>query len=185
MAAPLLYAGTQLLAGMGTPGYSFVRDAASELGRAGRPYSALFNVGAVATGLALLGGAIGIASAARGVHGRRRRSLAAVAFCSLSAGLAAIAAGCFPLPDPRHGGGPVGVGMFVAPFVVAVVHWRTWQIRPLLLGFMAAFVAGGSILAVGDPSIGGIGQRLLALGVFPALGVACVIARREALRQGS
>jgi hypothetical protein len=96
-----------------------------------------------------------------------------VAVCCLSAGAAAVTAGLYPLPDVRHGGGPIGAGMFVAPFAVAFALRDRVRLRPYLGLNIAVFIAGGAILSSGSPAIAGLGQRLLAGAVFPALALVC------------
>lgn len=170
--SPVLYFGAQLACGLLTDGYSFSREAASDLGTSDRPYHRLFNGAALATGCSLVGGGIGLLLVgARPIP--RRIATIAVALCCLSTGAAAVAAGLFPLPDARHGGGPIGAGMFVTPIAVAVALRGRVRLRPYLGLNIAAFVAGGVILSGGNPAVAGLGQRLLALAVFPALAVVC------------
>jgi hypothetical membrane protein len=174
VASPVLYFGAQLICGLLTDGYSFMREAASDLGTSDRRYHRLFNSAALATGCSLVCGGIGLLLISRRPI-RSRAATVVVALCCLSAGAAAVTAGLYPLPDDRHGGGPIGAGMFVAPFAVAVALRRHRRLRPYLIVNIAAFVAGGAILGGGDPEIAGLGQRLLAGAVFPALAVVCSI----------
>jgi Protein of unknown function (DUF998) len=58
--SPILYFGTQLICGLMTDGYSFAREAASDLGTSDRPYHQVFNAAALATGCSLLCGGIGL-----------------------------------------------------------------------------------------------------------------------------
>lgn len=129
--SPVLYFGAQLVCGLMTHGYSFVREAASDLGTSDRPYHRLFNGAAFATGCSLLCGGIGLLLVSvRRIP--RRVATIAVAACCLSAGAAALRAGLYPLPDVRHGGGPIGAGMFVAPFAVAFALGDRVRLRPIL-----------------------------------------------------
>jgi hypothetical protein len=137
----------------------------------------VFNLAALATGCSLIGGGIGLLLVSARPT-RHRVGTVIVALCCLSAGAAAVAAGLYPLPDERHGGGPIGAGLFVAPFAVALALRSRARWRPYLGANIALFVAGGVILGAGDPSIAGLGQRLLAASVFPALAVACGLALR-------
>ena len=50
MAVPFLYLGTLLVSAHFYPGYSHVRQAASELGMAGAPRPEIFNVGSSSSG---------------------------------------------------------------------------------------------------------------------------------------
>lgn len=180
--APVLYFGAQLVCGLMTDGYSFVQEAASDLGTSDRPYHRLFNLAALATGCSLFGGGIGLLLVSTRPT-RHRVATVIVAVCCLSAGAAAVAAGLYPLPDERHGGGPIGAGLFVAPFAVAFALRDRVRWRPYLGVDIAVFVAGGAILSRGDPAIAGLGQRLLAAAVFPALALMCGLAlRAESVR---
>lgn len=170
--SPVLYFGAQLVCGLMTDGYSFSREAASDLGTSDRPYHRVFNGAAVATGCSLLCGGIGLLLVSTRAVPRRAATIV-VALCCLSAGAAALTAGLYPLRDDRHGGGPIGAGMFVAPFAVAFALRDRVRWRPYLGLNIAAFVAGGAILGGGNPAIAGLGQRLLAGAVFPALAMVC------------
>ncbi len=166
VASPFLYFGAQLVCGLRTAGYSFMREAASDLGTSDRPYHRAFNAAAIATGCSLVCGGIGLLLV-RPMS--RRVATIIVAVCCLSAGAAAVSAGLYPLPDSRHGGGPIGAGLFVAPFAIAFALGDRARMRPYLGLNIAMFVAGGAILSGGNPAIAGVGQRLLAAAVFPPL----------------
>ncbi len=181
VASPILYFGAQLVCGLMTDGYSFVREAASDLGTSDRPYHRVFNVVAFATGFSLVCGGVGLLLvSARPIS--RRFATVIVAFCCLSAGAAAVAAGLYPLPDDRHGGGPIGAGMFLAPFAVAFALRDRVVLRPYLGLNIAVFVVSGTILSRGNPAFAGLGQRLLAGSVFPALALVCGLQLREEIR---
>jgi hypothetical membrane protein len=170
--SPVLYFGAQLVCGLMTDGYSFSREAASDLGTSDRPYHGVFNGAAFATGCSLVCGGIGLLLVSMRPIPRRVATII-VAVCCLSAGAAALMAALYPLPDVRHGGGPIGAGMFVAPFAVAFALGDRVRFRPYLGLNIAVFVAGGVILNAGHPAVAGIGQRLLAGAVFPALALVC------------
>jgi hypothetical membrane protein len=170
--SPILYFGAQLLCGLMTNGYSFSREAASDLGTSDRPYHRVFNGAAFATGFSLVCGGIGLLLVSMRPIPRRVANII-VTVCCLSAGAAAVTAGLYPLPDIRHGGGPIGAGMFIAPFAVAFALSDRVRLRPYLGLNIALFVAGGAILSSGSPAIAGLGQRLLAGAVFPALALVC------------
>jgi hypothetical membrane protein len=184
VASPVLYFGVQIICGLMTDGYSFMREAASDLGTADRPYHRVFNGAAFATGCSLLCGGMGLLLLTiRRIP--RRVATIVVALSCLSTGAAAVTAGLYPLPDVRHGGGPIGAGMFVAPFAVAFALRDRPRLRPYLALNIAVFVAGGTILSSGSPAIAGLGQRLLAGAVFPALALVCGLSLRSAVHRKS
>ena len=131
LVSPVLYFGAQLVCGLMTEGYSFTREAASDLGTSDRPYHRIFNSAALATGCSLISGGIGLLLVStRRIP--RRLATVIVAVCCLSAGAAAVTAGLYPLPDARHGGGAIGAGMFLAPFAVAFALRDRVRLRPYL-----------------------------------------------------
>lgn len=187
VAVPVLYFGTQLIVGAVTPGYSFRRQPASDLGAGGSIAATLFNGGAIITGLAAMAAAYGIVLAAP------RTRLANVlswimAVAVVSTGAAAVAAGVFPLPDSRHGGGAIGAGMFLIPFIAALTLWSTGsrRLRGYALANIALFIGCGLVLSGGTPvdqlANEGAVQRLLALTVYGAIGVVAAVALRASSR---
>ena len=190
VAVPFLYFGTQLAVGLATPGYSFARQAASELGAVGAAHAAWFNAGALLTGAGALIAAVALGSVAVRAHSRRvLTGLTAVAVASI--GLGAAAAGVFPLPDHRHGGGPAGAGAFVLPVLAAVLLWPRTEPDPVLrtlpgvrwylVANLVLFVAGAAVTsgAAGVDLTGrhGLVQRLLAITVFVPVAVISLAAR--------
>ncbi len=177
---PALYFLTQGVIGVLTPGYSFRQQAASDLGVGDSIRATVFNLGAISTGVLAAVAAYGLAAAPRWspVPAVRAR-LTALAVAST--GAAAIAAGVFPLPDPRHGGGPIGAGMFVIPLLMATLLWRAAS--PLVRGYLGlnlALFAGCAAMLSGTTPVdqvanGGLLQRVLAVTVFGAIGVGCAI----------
>src|SRR5262252_11200161 len=63
--APFLYFGTILVASLFYPGYSHVHQFASELGAQGAPLPAIFNIGTIACGAAVMAGSLGMFGALR------------------------------------------------------------------------------------------------------------------------
>jgi len=184
VAVPFLYFGTQLAVGLGTPGYSFARQAASELGADDAPHAAWFNLGAVLTGVAALIAAAVVGSAA--VQAGSRRVLTGLtALAVASVGWGALAAGMFPLPDHRHGGGPAAVGAFVLPALTAVLLWPRseqdsgqrqlsglrWYLVVNLIAFAGAATLSSGATGMDLDSWHGAVQRLLAITLFVPIAV--------------
>jgi hypothetical membrane protein len=181
---PIVYFGAQLLAAPFYPGYSFLRQAASELGsdRSDRP--GILNAGAMLTGIAAI-----VAACAMPVALPREKSprflawLTAVAMISM--GIGAIWAGVNPLPSPRHNSGPIGAGMFFVPLLFAIALWRRGgALRVYLLVNVALFVllvplmSGASGIDV-NPFRGFL-QRIAAAVLYVPIGVvsAALLRRR-------
>lgn len=181
---PVLYFGAQLVRGPFVEGYSFRRNAASDLGAAGVPGASWFNALAIASGVAAIVASFGWWHALDDwAVGRVRRSLLCLALVSI--GLASVSAGVFPLPDERHGGGALGAGLFALPLLLVlgfmrsqVVRWlRRYAVANLLLFILAALLFSGATGV--DPTANeGVMQRILALSVFPPIGVVSAAALR-------
>jgi hypothetical membrane protein len=180
---PVLYFGTQVIVGALNPDYDFLTQVASDLGASGAPHAGWFNAGALLTGVAALVTTSGLLTAP--VQTRARHFLlAACALAILSTGLAAIAAGAFPLPDERHGGGALGAGMFLLPALGAVVlfphggGWRAYGLANLALFVGSAAALSGST-PIDEVAWQGLLQRLLAGTVFVAIAVVSVAELRR------
>lgn len=181
----MLYFGAQLVRGPFVEGYSFRRNAASDLGAVGVPGASWFNALAIAAGLAAIAASLGWWTALeQWAIGRIRRALLSLALVSI--GVASIAAGAFPLPDGRHGGGALGVGLFALPLLLVlatvqakVATWVRWYAvgNVVLFGVAALLFSGAAGV---DPSVNeGLLQRILALAVFPPIAVVSAVALRQ------
>ena len=186
---PVVYFGVQLWRGAAVDGYSFRSDAASDLGAAGVPGAVWFNVAAIASGIAAVLAAVAWWDALRrwGV-GRLGRGFLSAALMSI--GAASIAAGWFPLPDDRHGGGPLGIGLFALPFllVFAIARrsapgWvRVYVVANAALFVVAALMFSGATWL--DPTADeGVMQRVLACSVFVPIGVVSIAALADDRRR--
>ncbi len=178
-----VYFGTQVVVGLMTDRYSFLRDTASELGQDGAPHATWFAVGAVSTGIVTMMTAVGVLLALRPSVAMRILSAAAL----LSAGLASVAAGIYPMPDPRHGGGAIGAGLFLLPILLLVVSWWTapnWA-RAVLLGGVMWFIVAGVVMSGATPvdqiAYEGICQRFLAVPIFGAISLSAYLLGRKRL----
>lgn len=173
---PVFYFGSQLVAAPFYPGYSFVRDATSLLGSDRSTFPMLLNGGAILTGCAGLIGALGIL---RGLRALRVAPALAwlTALAVTSIGAAAIWAGLFPLPNPRHNPGLLNAGMFVAPVLLLAALWRPaprslriyLAINLVLFLSLVPVVSGAA--GIETQGLGGLLQRLITIVVFVPLGV--------------
>lgn len=181
VAVPILYYGTQFVAIPFYPGYRIASQVASELGSNHSTNPAVFNIGAVITGIAALIAAFGFLDAIRD------RVLAWLVFLAmLSNGAAGMWAGLHPLPDPRHNPGAIGVGMFFLPVLFVLVAWRM-RSKPLLVYTIANIVlfvvlipvmSGGTAIPL-DLYRGAL-QRVAALVMYVPIGVMAAFFLRRA-----
>jgi hypothetical membrane protein len=171
VAIPFLYFGVQLVAAPCYPDYDAVAQVASELGSERSPCAAIFNGGVLLTGVVALVAALGLLRGLLRLGGNRVLAWA-TALALVSVGLATLMSGLYPLPHPRHGGGPVGAGMFVLPMLLAAATWRhagsraarVCLVLPIVL-FFALFPILSGLAGVDIAAIRGLLQRLFALTV--------------------
>jgi hypothetical membrane protein len=193
MAVPILYYGTQAAAAPSFPGFSFLGTTASELGSDLSTHPAIFNIGAMLTGLAAVAASPGLLMALRrlGTHPILAwPSAIAVAIT----GLSSVRAGMFPLPDPRHGGHPsVLIAMLLVPFALAAALWKrdgSPALKAYLIATIVLLVAMVPIMSgmtgLDTHAFRGLFQRIFALTVFTPIGVgACVLAMRVRVAQSN
>jgi hypothetical membrane protein len=185
IAAPVLYFATLIVASLTWPGYSHVTQYVSELGSAAAPHPGLFNAGIVATGLAGLLGGLGVGFHFAGAGRRWSGAFAGLALGAWGAGM--IFGGAFPMPDPRHNGYGLVMGIVLLPPALALAmrgrarrHFRLF----LLVWFLATLTLLAVLFGVGGLVTRanlGLWQRGLALAMIPGIGVACAaLLRRQA-----
>ena len=177
VAVPFIYFGIPLVAAPLYPGYSFIRNTASDLGSDQALHPTPVNVAIITLGIVMLLAAYGLL---RGMRKAGINTLLSVvtAVSVASAGLGTLLSGIFPSPDPRHGGGALGAGLFLLPFIVGLSLWRTLPSRTFRVGFLGLallFVAMVPIMS-GATSIdtvasAGLLQRILALTAFGPIGL--------------
>ncbi len=177
MVVPILYFGTQLLAAPFFPGYSFLSMVASLLGSDLAVYPAIFNVGAMITGIATIIASFGFLLAFQ--HLGTNPFLAW--FTSLAVllnGLGSLWAGFFPMPDPRHGSNPFTAGIFLFPILLTFALWNRSDARPIKtylvitnLAFIALLPIMSGVAGIHTQGYQGLLQRIAALIFFVPIGV--------------
>lgn len=179
---PIIYFGSQVVAAPFYPDYSFLANSASQLGSDRSRLPAVLNTGAIVTGLLALLGAYGLTRALPAIGARRFWALL-VGISLVSTGLAAIWAGTFPMPDPRHNPGALGAGTFAGPFLLLLAGWPLPRARGLkiyLAGNLVAFAALAPILggatAIDLRLYAGLFQRLAACVVYLPIGIVGYVA---------
>src|SRR5215204_5417311 len=130
MVVPILYFGTQLLAAPFFPGYSFLSMVASLLGSDLAIYPAIFNIGAIITGIATITASVGFLLALQQL-GIKPLLTWLTSFAILLNGLGSLWAGFFSMPDPRHGSNPFTVGIFIFPILFTFAVWKLGNARPI------------------------------------------------------
>ena len=177
IALPIFYFGAQLLLAPADPGYSLLRDTASDLGSDRSPVAMWFNL------LAILGGLLGIAGA-WGAWGRLRAAgggLIQAILLPLVMGVVAagsVWAGVFPLPSPLHPMNPSTPAMLAMPLAAAIYAWWATALRPLrwflligLAGFLIVLPFMFGLVPIDRGALGGLLQRLLAIPIFLSIGL--------------
>ena len=177
LVVPILYFGTQFLAAPFFPGYSFWSMAASVLGSDLAIYPAIFNAGAMLTGIATIIASAGFFLALRHL-GTNTFLGGLTALAVLLNGLGSLWAGLFPLPDPRHGSNPFTVGIFVFPLLLTFAVWKlsnATHIKAYLIITNLLFIALVPIMSgaagINLQGYQGLLQRITALVFFVPIGV--------------
>lgn len=173
---PVLYFGAQLAALPFFPGYNVFRDVASVLGTGGCRQPWIFNLGAILTGVAALGGAIGLYQAFRSTT---NIVISALIGTSLAAtGVVSIRAGLFPMPDPRHGDwGFLSFFTVALPLLFFLGLWGKQGVTKLRVYLVASTLLVLFLLPLLTHSVAiealqpGTVQRLLAVAAFAPVGV--------------
>jgi hypothetical protein len=187
IAVPFLYFGIQLLAAPFYPGYSFVRNVASELGSDLGRYPHPFNLALMLLGLVTIAAAFGFWRALRYLHANPALTFA-LPLAITVIGFQTLWAGYFPMPDPRHGGHPIFiVNMILLPLLLTTALWKQQGSGSILRGYLVATL----LLLLGmvpvmsgrtgkeHPEYRGLCQRLFTLTLYPPIGVGASILRRR------
>lgn len=174
---PFLYFGTQIIAALFYPDYSFLSMPASLLGSDLARYPLIFNMGAMITGIATLIASLGFLSAFKYIHVNPILAwLASIAL--VLNGIASLWAGFFTLPDPRHGSNPFTLGIFLFPVLLLAALWTRPDARQIkiylivanLLFFMLIPIMSG-MTGLDTGAYQGLLQRIAALIFFPPISV--------------
>jgi hypothetical membrane protein len=169
---PVLYFAAALGLGALTPGHDAARDIVSLIGAAGAPHAAAFNALMIASGLAGLAGAVGLAGP--GARAVARRVCAAAL---LLTGVGNVWAGLFPLPDARHLTNPGLPGIVLLP-LVAIPAVPPGRARRVLVAGALLFAGVAAVRLFGwDAGARGLWQRLHALTAYSPAAV-LALARR-------
>jgi hypothetical membrane protein len=143
---PVLYYAALIGTSLTWPGYSHVRQYASELGSAASPRPGLFNNTIMATGVAGIIAAVGLFLALKRLGGRALPSFLA-GLALFAWGVAVVMGGLFPMPDPRHNGFGLAFAMHLVPlFTLWSLAGRLAPKLKLLL--VLVFVASGVLLLI-------------------------------------
>lgn len=181
---PVVYFGLLLIAPLIYPGFNYVTQYASEMGSTAARYPAVFNTGVMLCGVAGIVASFGFFLAVRRLGGNT--VLAGLTGLTLFLfGIATFMGGKFPMPDERHGGYGLGLGLQLAPLFLALALWRVRNLRGLCIFLLAVFAVMTFFIAVMFGVGGlvtranvGLWQRGNALAGFPWIGIAAWYLRR-------
>lgn len=163
IAAPALYY-FALLGGAATyPDYDHATRYASELGATGAPYPWLFNYSIIASGIATLIGAAGLALSLRDISGRWGWAIAAAVTLGMW-GASLVMGGMYPMPDERHGAFGLGLVEPLAPLFALIALWGAPRTQGMKT-FLAFIFAGSLILLSIMMGVGGL-VRLDNVGIW-------------------
>ncbi len=185
-AAPICYFGIQLLAAPWYENYSFLTNAASDLGSEQSVYPIVFNSGAIITGFITALSAYGFWHGLTNIR-TPRAIIYIVCLGIILAGLSSIWAGIYPLPDSRHGANPFAIGLFTLPFFMFLAFWqqtkaRVYLLAPILL-FLSLVPIMSGLIPINQQPIAGLLQRLLALAAFSPLAIGAYLLLRNKAKQ--
>ena len=188
VAVPVVYYANLLVCSMLYPGYDHARQWVSELGSASARFPGLFNGTLVLLGLLGVAAGPGFGWALRR-HGAGRVVSVLVALLVAGFGVAMAMGGLFPMPDPRHNGFGLAMGLLLVPPLMA------WGLRklPELRGLRIFLLANWLVMVVLFAILMGVGelvtradvglwQRAFSLTMFPWIGIAAwvLMPRRDA-----
>jgi hypothetical membrane protein len=176
---PFLYYAALIGGSLLWPGYSHLRQYASELGSAASPHPELFNVLIISAGGAAVLAGVGFFLALKRIGGRLVPALLA-GFAIVLWGVSFVMGGLFPMPDPRHGAFGLALAMHAAPLLML---WAlAGRPAPRFKRFLAVVFVGSAVLILIMFDVGGLHlvrranvglwQRAYSLAAIPWIGVA-------------
>jgi hypothetical membrane protein len=182
VAIPVLYFGSVGLAALLYPGFSFVRQFASELGADGATHPQVLNAGIILVGVMTLAATVGFW---RVLPRLGARPVPARLTCYVVGmfGVAMVFAGIYPHPDWRHSGAGLGIPVLAGPALLATALWKRRDLRPLrnyLLVTNALMVAMLFVYVSATHSgYVGLCQLLYSLLAIPWMGVSALVLSRR------
>jgi hypothetical membrane protein len=185
IAVPILYFGNLIFTPLFYPGYSHVTQYASELGGPDAPRPFIFNTVLVLLGVAGLAAGAGFFLGLRRLTGKTVLA-ALLGLIMVLFGVSMILGGLFPMPDPRHGGFGLGMGIHLGPLLLALALRSRENLRGLnayllitmvlMIVFFAIMMGVGGLVTRANV---GVFQRLYALNLFPWIGAGSYFVKRE------
>lgn len=174
---PIFYFGTQLFAALFFPCYSFLSMDASTLGSDLAMYPAIFNIGAIITGVVTIIASIGFLL---GLYHLSTNSFLAwlTSLAVLLNGFGSLWAGVFPIPDARHSANPFAVGIFLFPILLTFALWNCSNARAIKiylvitnLLFIALIPVMSGVSGINMQEYQGLLQRIVVLVFFVPISV--------------
>ena len=185
IAVPLIYFGNLILTPLSYPGYNHVTQYASELGGPDAPRPYIFNTAILLLGVAGLLAAAGYFLGLRRLTGKTFLP-ALLGLILLLFGVSMVMGGMFPMPDERHGGFGLGMGVHLGPLLLALALRKRPNLRGLrvylmittvlMIVFFAIMMGVGQLVTRANV---GLFQRLYALNLFPWIGIGAWFVKRE------
>ncbi|HSK79327.1 MAG TPA: DUF998 domain-containing protein [Thermoanaerobaculia bacterium] len=190
IAVPLIYFGNLILTPLFYPGYSHVTQYASELGGPDAPRPYIFNTAILLLGVAGLVAGAGFFLGLRRLTGKTLLPVL-LGLILVLFGVSMVMGGLFPMPDERHGGFGLGMGVHLGPLLLALALRKRPNLRGLqvyllittvlMIAFFAIMMGVGELVTRANV---GIFQRLYALNLFPWIGIGAWFVKRELERAG-